>query len=269
MKPGVPAGIRIVLISGRPSGRSPVRAVTVTTLVIAVPEFVMNDLAPSTTQLSPSSTALVRVAPASDPASGSVRPKAASARPATRSGSQRSFWSGVPKVRIGLIPRPTPADRVMPIDWSTRPSSSMATQRLVKSASAPPNSSGTTRPNSPRSPIFGTSSTGKRCCSSHSCDVRRDLGERELAHHPAEVLVLLRQLEHPGSHLDGPAPVLYVYVKVSIASWRSQVHTVEFPPHRPAIMHAGAIMHGGERPASTAWEGHDRSTAHDRREEGW
>ena len=55
------------------------------------------------------------------------------------------------------MPRPTPADSVMPIDWSTRPSSSMATQRLVKSPASPspPNSSGTTRPNSPRSPIFG------------------------------------------------------------------------------------------------------------------
>ena len=53
----------------------------------------MNALAPSITQLSPSSRARVRVAPASDPASGSVSPNAASARPATRSGSQRSFCS--------------------------------------------------------------------------------------------------------------------------------------------------------------------------------
>ena len=39
------------------------------------------------------------------------------------------------------MPTPTAASSVMPIDWSTRPSSSIATHRLVKSPSAPPNSS--------------------------------------------------------------------------------------------------------------------------------
>ena len=67
------------------------------------------------------------------------------------------------------MPRPTPAERVMPIDWSTRPSSSMATHSDVKSPSSPmpPNSSGTTRPNRPRSPIFGTRSLGKWWSLSH------------------------------------------------------------------------------------------------------
>ena len=74
----------------------PVRAVTVTTDVIGVPEFVMNAFAPSTTHSPFSSTALVRVAPASLPASGSVRPKPASVRPATRSGRKRSFCSWLP-----------------------------------------------------------------------------------------------------------------------------------------------------------------------------
>ena len=54
-----------------------------------------------------------------------------------------------------------PASRVMPIAWSTRPSSSMATHRLVKSPPAPPYSSGAMRPNSPRSPILWIRSTGK------------------------------------------------------------------------------------------------------------
>jgi hypothetical protein len=40
-KPSVPAGIVMALISGLPSGRVPVRAVTVTTLVSSVPELVM------------------------------------------------------------------------------------------------------------------------------------------------------------------------------------------------------------------------------------
>ena len=53
VNPGVPAGTRIALISGEPSGRSPVRAVTVTTLVIGVPELVMNAFAPSITHSPP------------------------------------------------------------------------------------------------------------------------------------------------------------------------------------------------------------------------
>ena len=49
---------------------------TVTTEVIAVPELVMNAFAPLITHSPPSSTARVRVAPASEPASGSVSPNA-------------------------------------------------------------------------------------------------------------------------------------------------------------------------------------------------
>ena len=157
----MPLGIRIAEISGLPLSVVPVRAVTVTTEVIDEPELVMKALAPLTTHSPSTSSARVRVAPASEPASGSVRPKPARVRPATRSGSHCCFCSSVPKLRIGLMPRPTPADRVMPMDWSTRPSSSMATHSEVKSAPAPPYSSGTTSPNRPSSPIFGISSTGK------------------------------------------------------------------------------------------------------------
>ena len=75
-------------------------AVTVMTLVIGVPELVMNALAPSMTQspVASSRRARVRVAPASLPASGSVSPKAPSARPAQRSGSQRWRCSSEPNV---------------------------------------------------------------------------------------------------------------------------------------------------------------------------
>ena len=96
MNPEVPEGIMIAEISGRPSASVPVRAVTVTTEVMSVPEFVMKAFDPSTTHPPFSSTALVRVAPASLPASGSVSPKPASARPATRSGRKRSFCASVP-----------------------------------------------------------------------------------------------------------------------------------------------------------------------------
>ena len=92
MKPRVPFGTMIVEISPRPpSVRGPVTAVTVTKRVIGVPLFVMNCFDPSITHSSPSSRAVVRVAPASLPASGSVRPKPASALPAKRSGRYSAF----------------------------------------------------------------------------------------------------------------------------------------------------------------------------------
>ncbi len=84
------------------------RAVTVTSEVIGVPELVMKVFSPSITH-SPadsSSRALVRVPPASLPASGSVRPKAPSARPATRSGSHRSFWAVGAELVDGIRPEP-------------------------------------------------------------------------------------------------------------------------------------------------------------------
>ena len=121
----------------------------------------MNALDPWMIHSPSTRSARVLVAPASDPASDSVSPNPASARPATRSGSQRCFCSSVPNVRIGLMPRPTPASRVMPIDWSTRPSSSIATHSVVKSAPLPPCSSGTTSPNNPSSPIARTTSSGR------------------------------------------------------------------------------------------------------------
>ena len=66
------------------------------------------------------------------------------------------------------MPRPTAASSVIPIDWSTRPISSIATHRLVKSPSAPPYSSGAVSPNRPSWPILRTTSTGKWCSRSHS-----------------------------------------------------------------------------------------------------
>ena len=75
---------------------SPVRAVSVTPQVMSVPAFVMKSFEPFTIQEPSRSSAVVRVAPASEPAPGSVNPNAASRRPAARSGSQRSFCSSEP-----------------------------------------------------------------------------------------------------------------------------------------------------------------------------
>ena len=85
----------IELISGAPPSR-PVTAVIVTPAEMSVPQLVMNCLAPLMTHLPSRASARVLVAPASDPASGSVRPNAQSLRPASSSGSHRSFCAVVP-----------------------------------------------------------------------------------------------------------------------------------------------------------------------------
>ena len=56
---------------------SPVRAVIVTQALMSVPAFVMKIFEPSITHSPSRSSAFVRVAPASEPASGSVSPNAA------------------------------------------------------------------------------------------------------------------------------------------------------------------------------------------------
>ncbi len=76
---------------------SPVRAVIVTHAVMSVPAFVMNIFEPSIVQRPSRRSAVVRVAPASEPAFGSVSPNAASLRPDARSGSHSRFCASFPK----------------------------------------------------------------------------------------------------------------------------------------------------------------------------
>ena len=76
---------------------SPVTAVIVTHAVMSVPAFVMNIFAPSTTHSPASRRAVVRVAPASEPAFASVSPNAASFLPDASSGSHCRFCSSLPK----------------------------------------------------------------------------------------------------------------------------------------------------------------------------
>ena len=76
-------------------------AVIVTQPEMSVPALVMNCLAPSTTHSPSSSLAVVRVLPASEPASGSVRPKAAS----LRAGGQLRHPLGLLLVRAPEVDR--------------------------------------------------------------------------------------------------------------------------------------------------------------------
>ena len=86
----------------------------------------MNCLAPFTTHSPSSSAARVWVLPASEPASGSVSPKAASFCPLQSCGSQSSFCSSVPQRWIGIVPSEVWAAIVIATEESIRVSSSTA-----------------------------------------------------------------------------------------------------------------------------------------------
>ena len=176
------------------------RAVTVTSVVISEPELVMNCLLPLTTHSPSRSSALVFVAPASEPAPGSVSPKPASLRPATRSGSQVSFCSWVPKVRIGLIPRPTAglegdADRLVDpaelLDGDAQ-AGEVAVGAAVLLGRGEPEEAEVAHlvDDVDREVVVAVPLRG----------VRRDLLLREVAHRAAELLVVLGQLEAHAGH---------------------------------------------------------------------
>ena len=151
--PGVPFGITMFETSS-----SPVRAVIVTQALMSVPAFVMKIFEPFTTHVPSRSSARVRVAPASEPAPGSVSPKAASRLPEARSGSHSRFCSSVPKRRNGIVPSDVCAATVIATDESTRVSSSTAIAYESVSPPAPPYSSGTGMPMSPSSASSATMS---------------------------------------------------------------------------------------------------------------
>jgi hypothetical protein len=90
--PGVPFGTMMLEISP-----SPVSAVIVTHALMSVPALVMKIFEPLITHRPSRKSARVRVAPASDPAPGSVSPNAASPFPDARFGSHSRFCSSEPK----------------------------------------------------------------------------------------------------------------------------------------------------------------------------
>ena len=93
-KPGMPFSTRKQVMPRVPASGS-VLAVQMTTSAMA-PD-VIHILLPLSTKSSPSRTATVRVAPASEPASGSVSPKAPRPWPLHRRGNHLRFCSWAPK----------------------------------------------------------------------------------------------------------------------------------------------------------------------------
>ncbi len=149
--PGVPFGTTMFEISS-----SPVRAVIVTQALMSVPAFVMKILEPLTTHSPSRSSARVRVAPASEPAPGSVRPNAARRRPEAESGIHSRFCSSEPKSRNGIVPSDVWAATVIATEESMRVSSSTAIAYESVSPPAPPYSSGIGMPMSPSSASSAT-----------------------------------------------------------------------------------------------------------------
>ena len=104
------------------------------------------------------------------------------------------------------MPRPTAASSVMPIDWSTRPISSIARQRLVKPPSspaspAPPYSSGAVSPIRPSCAHLLHDVDREVVLAVPLRGVRRDLLLGEVADGTPELLVLGGQLEAHGRML--------------------------------------------------------------------
>ncbi len=88
-----------------PSSFPSMMALAVTVMSPATPAFVVKILLPLITHSSPSRTAVVLVAPASLPASGSVSPKAPIISPEARRGRYFCFCSSDPAKRMGVVPR--------------------------------------------------------------------------------------------------------------------------------------------------------------------
>src|SRR5882672_4257540 len=131
--------------------------------------WVMNIFAPFSSQPLSLRTAVERMAAASDPLPGSVKPQAASFLPAAMSGMNRLRSSSLPNRSRWEVPRPLCEATVSASDPSQRAISSTTQATESVSSSDPPSSSGTVMPRRPSSPRCPTTSRGKRSSRSHSC----------------------------------------------------------------------------------------------------
>ena len=143
-----------------------VRALTIRQGLSAAPE--VNILLPSITKLSPSASARVRIAAASDPASASVCENANIISPAQTRGKIASFCSERPKRRSASTPQPSARLRNDAIASEARPNSSSNTVTSAAPPPAPPYRAGTGRPMKPAAAMPGSSSIGARPAQSAS-----------------------------------------------------------------------------------------------------
>ncbi len=142
-KPGV------VVSTTNAVGPRSVLASTVQTSAIG--PLVMKIFVPFRTKSSPSRTAVVRIAAASLPASGSVDAQAPISEPSHRPGSQRCCSCGVPCSQIGTLPitQCAPSDRPNPPSSPPSASASFTRQQSRIEPPEPPCSSGIGMPATP------------------------------------------------------------------------------------------------------------------------
>ena len=133
-------------------GSSPVASVRAKTVnTSANPALVIHCLVPLRMKPLPSAvgTAVLWMLPASLPAPGSVRAKAANSRPAASGGSTRRFCSSVPNSRMAFMPIDWWAPTVTATALECDATSSSTRQYAVTLMPLPPYSSGTTMPRTP------------------------------------------------------------------------------------------------------------------------
>ncbi len=104
---------------GLPEASSPVRARTVTPKLMSVPALDMKAFCPVSSQPSDTRSALVRNDRTSEPAPGSVSPKAPSCRPSASGRSQRSRCPSSPNSSSGMLPIVECACQAVATDGST------------------------------------------------------------------------------------------------------------------------------------------------------
>ena len=129
---------------------------------------VMNCLTPLSTHSSPTRSARVRIAEASEPACGSVRQKQPRSSPRASCGSHQFFCASLPKLRIG--PQTTEFCTARMVEHAPSPAaiSSSTIASETWSRPAPPQRSGTQTPKSPSGPISFSASRGNADLRSHS-----------------------------------------------------------------------------------------------------
>ena len=121
-------------------------SVTANTVMRSATEpWLMNRFDPVRTYSSPSRTAVVRIAAASEPASASVRANAMSHSPDASRGTQRACCSSVPASSSGSDPSSWTA-RISPDVAHARLICSIARQIVRRSTPSPPWASGNGRP---------------------------------------------------------------------------------------------------------------------------
>jgi hypothetical protein len=129
--------------------------------------FVMKHFRPFRTYSPPSRRAVVAIAPASDPAPGSVRQKEAKRNFAANGETNALFCSSVPARRIGPSARPL---AVIEVATPEQPQASSSSRKHVSrdERPCPPYTSGMNPVINPRSYAFRNSSIGKTPSRSHS-----------------------------------------------------------------------------------------------------